>query len=1085
LSTHPSLSRPVTSDDPLSTHESAELAQFLYRPIVFREPDRVVSPPSWLEHIPFAFWIVDVLRPAVFVELGTQSGNSYASFAQAIQLLGFPAAAYAVDTWRGDPQAGFYDEGVFTEWARYHDRHFSAFSRLIRSTFEEAVQHFADGSVDLLHIDGRHTHQAASADLDLWRPKLSRRGVILVHDINVRERDFGTWRLWEELKAESPSFEFLHGHGLGVVAAGPDLPRALQWLFSISSTCPADVSAVRRFFARTGGAISARFAVADVERLLRAERETNSWRQAAAGRVGEAGLDERERTISRLTDELALARERLATDPDTQAAQAAVRIADLDERLTRQRSEHEETLGHKIRLAAELQERLTGEVDRRTQLEEELKSEIARRSAPRGRRIRSALKHWTESILGSGGRRRVRQLKTFWRMLGPSGPRLLIRPARLREACVIAASRLFDDAYYRLRYPDVAASRLTPLAHFVLEGAFEGRDPHALFDTAYYLRRNPDVASVGINPLAHYRARGAFEGRKPHPLFDAAYYLDKNPDIRKARIEPLRHFLAFGAADGRNPNPFFDCSYYLNRYPDVARSHTNPLVHFARLGWREGRRPSSAFDPEYYLSRYADVRLLDENPLAHYLEHGRFEGREAVGDQDESGAGNPKDLSPLPPVKLKVKSLGPTRMERPTVLCLSHVVPYPPRAGNEYRIYRMLRWLRDQGYRVIPVIAPPPGEHVDTDALHPLVAEFSNAVLCDRDGRLEYVLRDVPDVVASLGGEFTRPVSTLLGEDAVQDRREQQLLYVDRAICHDALITTVLRLHQVLRPCILLAEYIWMSRILPLVSGDVLKVIDTIDVFSTKREKVLQFGINDQHVEGHEEARRLRSADLILAIQEEERQELQKLMPGKRVVTAGVDFDVVEDAGVPSGRRVLYVASDNPMNRRGLQDFLRFAWPRIRRDVPDAELLVAGRVSATLDVDSTGVIRLGLVDDLGPLYGQARVVINPAVAGTGLKVKTLEALGHLRPVVTWPSGTDGFAPELAAFCVTVQDWYEFSRRVAGLLVADEAAAFSPADRESILRLASPATVYGPMTQEFEAFLKRPFGSENAGSSIGV
>jgi hypothetical protein len=82
-----------------------QLARFLYRSIVFQQPERTVDPPSWLEHIPFAFWIVEALRPAVFVELGTQSGNSYSGFAQAVQTLGLSTACYAIDTWQGDPQA--------------------------------------------------------------------------------------------------------------------------------------------------------------------------------------------------------------------------------------------------------------------------------------------------------------------------------------------------------------------------------------------------------------------------------------------------------------------------------------------------------------------------------------------------------------------------------------------------------------------------------------------------------------------------------------------------------------------------------------------------------------------------------------------------------------------------------------------------------------------------------------------------------------------------------------------------------------------------------------------------------------------
>ena len=661
----------------------------------------------------------------------------------------------------------------------------------------------------------------------------------------------------------------------------------------------------------------------------------------------------------------------------------------------------------------------------------------------------------------------------------------LTRPTKLREAYAVVVSGLFDEAYYRGRYADVAASRLTPLAHFVLTGAYEGRNPHPLFDTAYYMRCNPDVAAAAVNPLIHYRAQGAFEGRSPHPLFDVAYYLDTNPDVKSAGTEPLSHFLTVGAVEGRDPNPFFDCSYYLKLYPDIGRSHTNPLMHYVSDGWREGRRPSPAFDTDYYLSQFDDVRLLETNPLAHYLEYGRSEGRNAVADRDQTAPVASKAADQLPQIRLKVKPLAPTRMERPAVLCLSHVMPLPPRAGNEYRIYRMLRWLRDQGYRIVPVIAPLPGVRVETDALHALAAEFSNAVLCDRDGRVEYILRDVPDVLASLSGDFTRPVAALLDEDAVRGEHGRQLLQMDRTFCHDALITTALRLHQVLGSYVLLNEYIWMSRILPLITGDVLKVIDTIDVFSTKRQKVLQFGIDDLHVEPQEEAKRLRYADLVLAIQDEERQELQQLLPAKHVVTTGVDFDVVEDPGIPSGRRVLYVASDNPMNRKGLSDFLRFAWPQIRRDVPDAELLVVGNVSRALSVDAPGVIRLGPVDDLGALYREARVIINPAVAGTGLKIKTLEALGHLRPIVTWPSGTDGLPSELAALCVTVQDWYDFSRRVAAVLAAEEPVLFSARQRDTIVHLTSPATVYRAMTEAIETFGDKRFGTELGRAGIRV
>ena len=196
----------------------------------FWEPLRM-APSAWLEHAPFAFWLIDVMRPRLFVELGTQSGVSYCAFCQAVDRLNVGTRCYAVDSWRGDEHSGFYDEDVIEELRKYHDPLYSGFSQLLRMNFDEAVATFEDNSIDLLHIDGRHFFEDVRHDFDTWRNKLSDRAIVLFHDTNVRDRGFGVFKLWAELSAVYPSFEFVHSYGLGVIGVGATLPQGLTPLF--------------------------------------------------------------------------------------------------------------------------------------------------------------------------------------------------------------------------------------------------------------------------------------------------------------------------------------------------------------------------------------------------------------------------------------------------------------------------------------------------------------------------------------------------------------------------------------------------------------------------------------------------------------------------------------------------------------------------------------------------------------------------------------------------------------------------------------------------------------------------------------
>lgn len=188
---------------------------------------------QWIELTPLGMLLVDLIRPRTLVELGTQHGVSYCAFCQAVTALDLDARCFAVDTWLGDEHTLYYGPDVLARLRAHHDPRYGKFSTLLAMTFDRAARRFAAESIDLLHIDGAHGYQAVRHDFETWLPRMSRRGVMLFHDIEARHSGFGVRQFWAEVAARYPHFQVAFGHGLGVLAVGAEIPPALQPLLNL------------------------------------------------------------------------------------------------------------------------------------------------------------------------------------------------------------------------------------------------------------------------------------------------------------------------------------------------------------------------------------------------------------------------------------------------------------------------------------------------------------------------------------------------------------------------------------------------------------------------------------------------------------------------------------------------------------------------------------------------------------------------------------------------------------------------------------------------------------------------------------
>jgi glycosyltransferase involved in cell wall biosynthesis len=610
---------PAQSQDPaaLEAHRMAVWRDCLSLSS-FWPPNQVGPQPAWLEHAPFAFWLIEALRPSTLVELGTHGGFSYFTFCQAVERLQLETRCFAVDTWRGDEHAGFYGEEVYEDVRRYHDSRHSSFSTLVRATFDDAVHQFPDGIIDLLHIDGRHLYNDVKHDFETWRHKLSDRSVVLFHDTNVHERDFGVFRFWRELCLEHPHFEFLHGHGLGIVGIGGRLPHTIDALLRASGDARA-VSQIRGVYSRLGSTITLELVAREQKSELRRQESerrrqtdeaaalridlTRQTEEAEALRVAltrqTEATEARRIDLTRQTEETKALR--VALTRQTEEA-AALRVA-----LTRQ-SEEAETLRVALMRQTEEAAALRVDLTRQTKEAEALRKDLARQAGEaetlRGTLAaiaaentqfgseltdaRSRINELSGALKGEQLETHVMRTSTCWRITGP------IRAVGDRYPRLARYGRRM----LRRVHPGTGVDERGPVTNGH-EGVRPGQDLDADFLEPYFRSAGfCDLPEVTVGRLREagwpvYGTRAAAEAVaamiRGTELFDAEEYAAQMGDV--SGIDPLLHYVIVGDQMGLMPSKRFDPMYYRHLYPDIGRAAMNALAHYVTSGEAEGRRP--------------------------------------------------------------------------------------------------------------------------------------------------------------------------------------------------------------------------------------------------------------------------------------------------------------------------------------------------------------------------------------------------------------------------------------------------------------------------------------------------------------
>ena len=175
-----------------------------------------------------------------------------------------------------------------------------------------------------------------------------------------------------------------------------------------------------------------------------------------------------------------------------------------------------------------------------------------------------------------------------------------------------------------------------------------------------------------------------------------------------------------------------------------------------------------------------------------------------------------------------------------------------------------------------------------------------------------------------------------------------------------------------------------------------------------------------------------------------------------RVIPNGVDTAHFQPPPPGSPRAgALFVGSFPHLpNLDALDLLLAEIWPRVRERLPRARLTVAGArpPQRVLELDGRdGIVVAGEVADLAPLYRSHRLLAVPLRAGSGTRLKILEAMACGLPVVSTEIGAEGIDGPRGGHLTVVDDPASFAgEMVARLEQPGDAAERQGADGRSLV-----------------------------------
>lgn len=645
------------AESPQGDTPQSQLAPMEYsmRPIsskvMFWRP-RYLTDSKWLQHVPFYFWLTEVLQPNLVVEPNINSAVGYFAICQAMDKLNQDGLAYAA----------FGAQCETEQVSRYNHEHYREFSQLSNAEESEFVDGFDDGCIDLLLLKQGSPLLLSEPEQAGLSPRLQRKlsahAVVLIHGSMQSEYR----KLCTSLRSIYPSFELTQQQGLLLLCVGKQIPPQLETLIHQGQDGRAQ-RLIQNIYARLGSANEDAWLCRVYEQQVhelteQVQAQTHHLQhmqeatQIAAGQLQRAIQDadtakayqaDLAAQLAALGDETAnhCEQKRRLEQEKAQLEQALTALNQDQQQATTNLSRLQQDIDVRFDELAKLTQLLVeteARLDKaqqdnhtlRQQLNEtqneleqtkaasqqtlskanttlsQVKSELTSTQTELNRARHEQAQAQTEKIQAQT---KAAQAQTA---LSAATTELAATQAELQKQCELTALLERDQQVAADKISTLAASELT-----LQQSLNERFDELAILTNLLQQKEQQHEATLGELQALQSQLN------KPHPaVTDKIKNKFETAKQRRAKAKQL-------ALDANliRQSELFDEAWYLKQYPEAATHPQGAAGHYLEQGFVLGANPSAAFDGNWYLSTYQDVKDAGMNPLFHYLKFGHKESR--------------------------------------------------------------------------------------------------------------------------------------------------------------------------------------------------------------------------------------------------------------------------------------------------------------------------------------------------------------------------------------------------------------------------------------------------------------------------